>query len=160
MKKNKGGRPRKFNESSRPVTVTLPDSTLRKLALVDADRARAIVRVANGAVSDEDAVVRPVQVIEVFKGKGLITIPTCPALDGIPWLRRVRVAPGRELLALPPGTPIESLELALMDVLDRQDHVAAADVGVLRSLRDLLAVNRRRGRMEKGELIFVTMAAS
>ncbi len=157
MKKASGGRPRKFNEPSRPVTVTLPESTLRKLALVDGDRACAIVRAADRAISDEEAVERSVHVVEVFKGKGLITIPVCPALDGIAWLRRVRMAPGRDLLALPTGTPIESLELAIVDILDHGEGLSADDADVLRALRKLLATLRRERRMERGELIFVNM---
>src|SRR4029079_11482540 len=37
------GRPRKFAQPSRPVTVTLPEDTLTRLGTIDADLGRAIV---------------------------------------------------------------------------------------------------------------------
>ena len=40
------GRPRKFSRPARTVTVTLPDDVLERLARVDADLGRAIVRLA------------------------------------------------------------------------------------------------------------------
>ena len=43
-KKNRTGRPAKFAEPSRPVTVTLPERILDLLAAVDSDRAQAIVK--------------------------------------------------------------------------------------------------------------------
>ena len=42
VEKHPGGRPAKFAEPSRPVTVTLPERVLQLLAAVDADRAKAI----------------------------------------------------------------------------------------------------------------------
>ena len=41
---SKGGRPAKFDEPSRPVTITLPDRILDRLKEIDADRALAIVK--------------------------------------------------------------------------------------------------------------------
>jgi len=41
------GRPRKFQEASRPVTVTLPQRTLELLSTFDEDRGRAIVKVTD-----------------------------------------------------------------------------------------------------------------
>ena len=150
------GRPRKFEEPSRPVTVTLPASVLRKLALLNEDRARAIAQAVEGAVADETAATCPLQLVEVFKNQSLITISDCPALDCVTWLRRVKIAPGRYLLAIPPGMPTESLEVALVDLLDEKQRLSDTEFEVIRRLRECLAFNRRRNRMVKGELIFIT----
>lgn len=154
--KKKAGRPRKFAEPSHPITVTLPESALRKLALLNSDRARAISEAADAAVRDEAAASCPLQIVEVFKGQCLITIADCPALDRITWLRRVKIAPGRYLLAIPPGTPTESLEVALADLMDEKEHLADTEYEVIQRLRECLAYNRRHRKMSKGELIFVS----
>ena len=51
--KSAGGRPPKFDEPRRPVTVTLPKRTLSALAALDADRARAIVKLVDAALSSK-----------------------------------------------------------------------------------------------------------
>ena len=43
----RGGRPAKFDEPSRPVTITLPDRILDRIKEIDDDRAKGIV---NGSV--------------------------------------------------------------------------------------------------------------
>ena len=49
-KKNGGGRPPKFDEPSRPITLTLPESTLEGLRQIDADRGQAVVKLTRGAL--------------------------------------------------------------------------------------------------------------
>jgi hypothetical protein len=46
-----GGRPPKFREPSRSVAVTLPQRTLGQLRWIDTDRAKAIVKAVDGALS-------------------------------------------------------------------------------------------------------------
>ena len=150
-----GGRPRKFNEVSRPITVTLPERTLRLLAMVDADRAKAIAHAAELAVGDNPP--KPVEVVEVEKGKALIIIADCPCLKELTWLRLLKVAPGRQLLCLPSGTPIETLEVALVDLLDRRTEISEFERTMIGELRECLASHRRNRRTSKGELIFIDL---
>jgi len=58
-KENKGGRPRKFAEPSRPITITLPEKTLRSLERIDTDRGRAIVKVTERALSQDGRATQP-----------------------------------------------------------------------------------------------------
>jgi hypothetical protein len=53
-KSSRGGRPRKFAEPTRPVTVTIPDRTLKQLVHIDKDRAKAIAKAVNMAVDEVD----------------------------------------------------------------------------------------------------------
>lgn len=150
-----GGRPRKFAEESRPVTVTLPERTLRQLATVNNDRARAIVQVTDAAVGARGDGFPPVEVIEMSKGKSLIVVSECACLDGLPWLRLISIAPGRNLLTLDPGTSLESLEIALMDLESRDPPLSDREAAVVRGIRECLTSHRRLRRMSKAELIFV-----
>src|SRR5215813_253062 len=94
--KNKNGRPPKFHEPRRPVTVTLPESTLARLASINADRARAIVKVTDAAMP-EGAKQEGVRVVEVSPGLGVIIVGPSQMLRKIQWLRLVEVAPTRFL---------------------------------------------------------------
>jgi hypothetical protein len=56
LAKTKIGRRPKFRGPRRPVTVTLPERTLATLAAIDADRARAIVKVTETACRETERV--------------------------------------------------------------------------------------------------------
>ena len=51
----KSGRPPKFRCARRPITVTLPEDTLARLASIDADRARAIAKATDAALATGDS---------------------------------------------------------------------------------------------------------
>ena len=109
------GRPPKFLEARRPVTVTLPERTLRQLEAVDSDRAKSIVKVTDAVTRGAGGNTPQVETVEVAKGQALIVIGPSRGLRAIPWLRLVEIAPARYLLALPPGTSVDSLEVAVLD---------------------------------------------
>jgi hypothetical protein len=55
--------------------VTLPERTLRLLAAVDQDRARAVVKVTDAALAPTDTPEsRVVDVVEVMRGVGIILV--------------------------------------------------------------------------------------
>ena len=153
--KNRGGRPPKFREPRRPVTVTLPERTLRLLDAVERDRARAIVRVTDAALSGDPTKGRLVNVVEVLPGLGIVLVGPSRTLKKIPWLRLVELAPTRYLLSIPTGTPVESLELALHDLLgvvpadDIRERTMVEQLGAL--MREL----RHDGGVSKAEMLFV-----
>ncbi len=62
--KTKGGRPPKFAESSRPITLTLPESTLRDLQHIDPDRGHAIVKLTRRALHSAGV---PKPLVEISK---------------------------------------------------------------------------------------------
>ncbi|MGH7857860.1 MAG: hypothetical protein ACREQY_11070 [Candidatus Binatia bacterium] len=152
---NIGGRPRKFREPSRAVTLTLPEWTLRQLAVVDDDRARAIVKVTDAAVSGDSAATKPVQIVEIEPGTAIILVGPSRALQQIPFLRLVEVAPARYLLTIPTGTPIDSLEVAILDVIEGLPPQESHERALLEELRSHFRRFRRGQKMSKGELLFV-----
>ena len=109
------GRPPKFDEPCRPVTVTLPERTLEGLAAVDRDRARAIVTLVDSVLRQDGSAV---EVVEVAPGAAIILVPPSRSLLQIPWLKLAEVKPGRYLLTIAPGTAIATLEVAILDLLE------------------------------------------
>lgn len=65
------GRPRKFAETSRPVTVTLPQTALDRLAMVHPDRGLAIAKAADIAAGVA-CQAHAVELAEIEKGTGII----------------------------------------------------------------------------------------
>src|SRR5262245_7877058 len=155
---NRGGRPPKFSEPRRPVTVTLPERTLTLLDAVDQDRARAIVRVTDAALSGGAPGGHLVEVVEVLPGLGIILVGPSRILQKIPWLRLVELAPTRYLLSIPSGTSVDSLEVALHDLLEVSTPDDVRERAMLEKLGALVRRLRRRGSVSKAEMLFVDMA--
>ena len=157
-RKAAGGRPPKFTEARRPITVTLPERILKSLELVNRDRARAIVKCVESAAGDAGQGARYVELVEVLPGQALIVVGSCQSLSKIEWLRLVEIAPARFLLALPPGMPVERLEVEIGDLIDDLEPVAEDERFLLERLRALILQQRRRKTVSKAELLFVDIA--
>ena len=153
-----GGRPRKYAEPSQPVTVTLPQSTLRQLEHVDTDRGRAIVKLARQASRGTDA--EPVvELVDIGGGTGLVLIGSAPILNRIRFLQLAEVGPGRHLIALSPGHGIHELEVALTDLL----HDGAArntDRDLITRLLELLRNFRKSDGVSTAEILLLRLAAA
>lgn len=154
-KTSPGGRPRKFDEPSRPVTVTLPERTLRRLSAIDEDRARAIVKAADVAVAGDSAASKGVEIVEVEPGAAIILVGPSRSLRRIPFLRPVEVAPARYLLTIPSGTPVESLEIALLDVIEGLPAGDEDERALLEELSSQIRGFRRGQKMSKAEMLLV-----
>jgi hypothetical protein len=153
--RRRGGRPAKFAEPRRPVTVTLPERTLEQLQLVDRDRARAIVKLADSAASDSGDQSDMVRVVEVMPGVGMILVGPSRYLQSIPWLRLVQVAHDRFLLSVTSGTPVESLELALFDLVETVPKSEFRERRLIEQLRHLMSGLRRGQTIAKAEMLFI-----
>ena len=81
---SKGGRPAKFNEPRRPVTMTLPNRILDLLADINQDRAKAIATLVEQSMLPGGDPVEPVRELPVNDTKSLLTVADCPALRAIP----------------------------------------------------------------------------
>lgn len=153
--KHAGGRPPKFSGPRRAVTVTLPTRTLLQLADVDKDRARAIVKVTDAIVRRNLPPRKLVEVVEIEPGTGVIVVGPSSCLRRIPWLKLVAVAPARHLLVLPTGTPIDSLEVALIDLLEEVPPPEERERIILEELRRRVRHLRRGRKVSKAELLFI-----
>ena len=152
---NLGGRPRKFNESSRPITVTLPERTLTLLASVDNDRALAITKATDWVTRSKQGNVPKVEIVEVEKGRAIILVGPSKCLKRLDWLRLVEIAPARFLLVLPSGTAIETLEVAVMDMLDGLAKQDEYERELLMGLRGCLTRQRRGNKVSKAEMLLI-----
>lgn len=151
----KSGRPPKFRGPRRPITLTLPESTLAQLAEIDPDRARAIVKVTAAAMTLDAQGHKRIELLEVSPGLGIIVVGPSRLLPKIKGLRLVEVSPTRFLLTIPLGTSIDSLELAVTDLLEDAEASDDRDQSILYELRDLIRRLRRQGLLSKAEMLFI-----
>lgn len=152
-----GGRPPKFREPSGPVTVTLPTRTLAKLKRIDDDRAKAIVKAVDTVVGSDTGSLIEAELIEMAPGTALVIVPPNQSLRSIPWLKMIEVAPMRYLLAITPGTPIEKLEISLVDLIEDAKKSAAEDLPLLESLTEKIRRLRRGKNFSVAEILFVAV---
>ena len=155
-KKARGGRPPKFAGPRRPITVTLPEDTLRRLEEVHRDRARAIVRLVDyecrqrGGESSLD-----VQILDISPGSGIILVGPLRSLGRVGLLQLVEVAPGRFLLTIPSGTAIESVEMELLDVMESLPAGEESERPALERLRQIINQQRKQKAVSKREFLLI-----
>ena len=153
----RGGRPAKFDEPSRPVTVTLPERILERLGEIDGDRAKGIVKAVEAALAGGACgpAAEPVGELRVAKDESLLVVARSRLLASVPWLTMVEIAPGRHLISLRDGVPIEKLEVTLGDLLDSNPGASEAEKNVLRTLLTRIRTPRRNQAVRKEEILVV-----
>ena len=152
------GRPPKFQEECRAITVTLPIRILRQLERFDKERGRGIVKCVEAATRNtSESEGKYVEIVPVTNDAALIIISRSTQLVTIPWLRLIEIAPARFILSLPTGTAVESLELAIMDLLEKLPDSETTEKTLLSQLRYYLSKYRRSDGVSKGEILFVAI---
>jgi hypothetical protein len=153
--KHAGGRPPKYDECRRPITVTLPERILRDLHSINPDRSRAIVKCVETVIGKKSGRnFKLVELIELTPGKALIVVGPSASLQQIEWLRLVEISPLRYLLVLPSGMAVEVLEVTIHDILRDLDP-NNSESALLKELLDVISPQRRGGSITKADLLFV-----
>ena len=150
-----GGRPAKFDEPRRPVTVTLPERILDRLAEIDGDRARAIVKAVEATSARDGQRRDAVDSLDLGGNASLLTVVENRFLRAIPWLRLIEIAPGRNLLSLGPGATIEKLEVALGDLLDTSSDATDDERRTIELLLERLRTPRRRKAVHTEDILVI-----
>ncbi|MBL9151373.1 MAG: hypothetical protein JNK37_02755 [Verrucomicrobiales bacterium] len=153
--RNAGGRPPKFDEPSRPVTLTLPESTLQILGLVDPDKGRAIVKLTQMILGQKGERKSQAEIVEMGAHSGVIIVGPSQALRRIPFLRMVEVNPARYVLALERGNDFRALEVAIIDLLYDLPETETMERELLDQLLELIRSVRRSARGEMVEIMLV-----
>ena len=157
QKESKGGRPPKFDEPSRPVTLTLPERTLEILENIDSDRAWAIVKATDLAAGEYPAPQKRVELLKITSDKALIIVTRNKPLRDIRWLRVVVVSPGQLLSVIPTGTAVETLEIEMLDLLITVHILATDDCDLFQELLDVLSHHRIRSGMSREQILFISV---
>lgn len=154
--RNLGGRPPKFDQPSRPITVTLPESTLESLEQIHPDRGQAIVKLTAAAMSQGRSPRPLVEIVDVAAKTGVLIIGPCAPLREIPFLHLVEVAPGRFLLALAPGNDFKNLEIAIHDILEDLPEGDGRNRELIHQLLASIRSLRKAEKVSMAEILLVS----
>lgn len=138
------GRPRKYDEPSRAVTLTLPESVIASLNEVDTDLGYAVTGLARTRLPQR--IRRPAEV--VMRGHhAVISVEPTPALEQRLGVELVPLPDGRALLAFDALGSAAELEVRVQGALD-DPSLPANDRPVLEGVRDILRDARLSARID------------
>ena len=152
-----GGRPPKFAEPSRPITITLPESTLQGLQRIDPDRGHAIVKLTQEALRHDSPTQPQVEIVEMAPNTGLIVVRPSKYLHKIAFLHLVEVCPTRFLMALDKGNDYRALELAVRDLMDDVPSEEEQEKELLHQLLEHVKKLRQSERVSMAEVLLVKL---
>ncbi|BCS33276.1 hypothetical protein TBR22_A25030 [Luteitalea sp. TBR-22] len=133
------GRPRKFDEPSRVVSLTLPESVIGSLSRVNEDLGHAVAGLIQDRTSP--ALREPAELV-TFGSRAVISVRPSRLLEQYLGVSLVPLPDGRALIALDEPRSVADLELRIHDLLD--EGVSNDDVrATLEGLRSILREARR-----------------
>ena len=132
------GRPKKFDEPARVVSLTLPESVIAQLSTLHADLGRAVVALARKSSSR----VRPPAELVVFGKHAVISVRPTPTLERRIGIQLVPMADGRALISFDAPQTVADLELNISDALE-DATLPSEDRVVFESIRRILRDARR-----------------
>jgi hypothetical protein len=133
------GRPRKFAQPSRAVSLTLPDAVISALREVDPDLGLAVVRLAQPEVRKRPRL--PVELF-CFGHRAVIVVTPTRTLERRTGVTLVPLTDGRALISFDESITPAMLELRIEDVLDEAD-LPAKDAEIFTGILELLREARR-----------------
>jgi hypothetical protein len=142
-------------EPKRIVTIALPEKIVRLLETVDEDLAWAIVKLTDAGVQKGLLKGSSYEIVEVASGKSVIIVGSDTQLSRIPWLKLVEIAPGRNLIAIPSGTSLESLEVSILDLIEKVPSDDRMEQALLEEFCKYVGRLRRNRKMSKVEILVV-----
>jgi hypothetical protein len=147
----------KSDEMRRVVTLTLPEKTLQLLETLDQDLERAIVKLTDIAMQKAFPQGSAFEIVKVAPRKSVFIVGTDTMLARIPWLKLVEVAPGRNLITIPSGTSLESLEIAILELIENIPSESSMERKLLDEFCKYVGRLRRNKKISGVEIIIVNV---
>jgi len=134
------GRPPKYGRQSRAVALTLPEDVIDRLAAIDGDLGRAIVRLVEDQPRRRRAQRRSAELVP-YGTHAVIIVTPVRALSKLAGVQLIPVGNGRALISLEAPHAIPKLELDIRDALERGE-VGARERRTLEEIADILRAAR------------------
>lgn len=128
---------------------------MRVLEEIDSDRAKAIVKCVETVTSLGPEKRRTTEIVPIGDNSSVLIVGRCRSLERIPWLRLVEVTPSRFLLAVPAGTTIAGVEVALLDLIETLPEEEHEERDQLMELRQHLSQHRRQEQVNTLEIFLL-----
>ena len=132
------GRPRKFNEPSRAVTLTLPEGVVAALEAIDPDLSRAVVRVTQPELTKAP---HPPAELSTFGRRAVIVVNPSRTLEERTGIVLVPLPDGRALISFDESMTVARLELMVQDALE-DERLPPEEARVFARIAELLKAAR------------------
>ena len=149
------GRKPKFQEPSSSITITLPDRILQQLSMVDADRAKGIVKCVENTLAENKK--SNVSVLKISEKEGLLTVGPCSLLNTIPHIKLIEISPLHYIISKPVGIPIETIEIGLIDMIEKISQEQHEEKEMLMKIRTYLKTHRESDSLQTREIILLNI---
>jgi hypothetical protein len=133
------GRPRKFAEPSRAVTLTLPEQIIAALSGIDPDLSRAVVRLAQADVAHQPHA--PAELASFGRSAVIVVNPT-RTLEDRTGVTLIPLSDGRALISFDDAMTAARLELSVRDVLE-DPALTPEDGRIFSAIANILTTARR-----------------
>jgi hypothetical protein len=153
--KHPGNQSQKTNELKRVVTIALSEKTLSVLETCDRDLAQAIEKVTDRASQRAFPEGSSYEVVKVAPHKSVFIVGSNTHLAKIHWIKLVEVAPGRNLITIPSGTSLESLEVAVLELIENMPSDGIMDQALLKEFCKYVGRLRRNEKISTVEILLV-----
>lgn len=154
-KRSNLGRKPKFQEPSSSITITLPDRILQQLNRVDTDRAKGIVKCVENTLSTN--LENTVKVLKISDKEGILTVGPCNILSDIPHIKLIEISPLHYIISKPSGTPVEMIEIALIDLIEKVSDDQREEKEMLMNIRNHLKSHRKNDSLQTMEIILLNV---
>ncbi|MFH1080945.1 MAG: hypothetical protein V1766_11935 [Pseudomonadota bacterium] len=145
----------KTGEPQRVVTIALPEKTLNVLEAYDQDLALAIEKVTDQAIQRAFPRGNSYEIVKVAPRKSIFIVGSNTHLSEIKWLKLVEISPGRNLIAIPSGTSLELVEIAILELIETIPPDEARERGLLEEFCKYVGRLRRYKKMSTVEILIV-----
>ena len=152
---HKDNQPPKSDEIKRVVTLALPEKTLSVLETYDQDLTQAIVKLTDIAMQKAFPKGSSYEIVNVAPRKSVFIVGADTLLSKIPWIKLVEVAPGRNLITLPVGTSLESLEVAILELIENIPSDESTERTLLEEFEKYVGRLRRHNKVCRAEILIV-----
>ena len=145
----------KTDEPKRVVTIALPEKTLSVLGTYDQDLTQAIVKVTDRAIQKPFPKGSAFDIVKVAPHKSVFIVGSDTLLSKISWIKLVEIAPGLNLITIPSGTSLESLEVAILELIENIPSDESTERTLLEEFCKYVGRLRRYNKMSVAEILVV-----
>lgn len=145
----------KSDNPKRVITLALTKEILHVLETFDQDINQAITKVTSLVTQRNIPKGSSFEIIKVAPHKSIFIVGSDTLLSKISWLKLIEIAPGRNLIAIPSGTSMESLEVALLELIESISSDEDENRPLLMEFRKYVGRLRRYNKMFRAEIMIV-----
>lgn len=123
--------------------------------MVDTDRAKGIVKCVENTLAAKRK--NSVNVLKISDKEGVLTVGPCNILNNIPQIKLIEISPLHYIISKPVGTPVEMIEIALIDLIEKISDDQYEEKETLMNIRNYLKRHRETNSLQTREILLLNI---